>query len=405
MNYTLHKKNGLDIIIAPMADANSTTIEVMVKAGSVYEDRRTNGLSHFLEHMFFKGGKKYQTPHDVALALDAIGADYNAYTSNDYAGYYIKCAPLFFDTAVDVLSDMLCETAFPEPELEREKGVITQEVMMYQDDPASLVWDKWGEAYYGDNPYGWTTLGPVENIQSFTRDDFVEHKRKLYTKDNLVIVVAGKVDDEAAVLSQVADAFDGLPETGNVSEPAFAGVATGSGHYTKDTEQNHLIISLGGVPGSDQARYPLSLMSTILGGNMSSRLFQRIREQEGLCYYIGAGHSASPQYGTLYLRAVMDKGRFDHAKEKMLEELTLLARDGVTEKEFQTTLNYVRGQMQMGIESSDSLSRFLGKQYLLYGRIETLDKKLAIYENITLDEVNAMKTMFDPKGSFVYWIE
>jgi predicted Zn-dependent peptidase len=130
----------------------------MVKAGSIYEKVCTNGLSHFLEHMFFKGGTKYQTPRDVVLSLDAIGANFNAYTSDEYARYYVTCAPSFVSSAVDVLSDMLCHAAFPEPELEREKGVITQEIMMYHDDPASLVQEKWAHSYYGDNPYGRSTL-------------------------------------------------------------------------------------------------------------------------------------------------------------------------------------------------------------------------------------------------------
>lgn len=406
MNYTTYNINWLTLITAPVADSNSVTIEIMVKAGSIYEDKRTNGLSHFLEHMFFKGGKKYPTPHSVALALDAIGADYNAYTSDDYAGYYIKCAPLFLETAVDVLQDMMCETAFPEPELEREKGVITQEVMMYEDDPASLVWDKWSLAYYGDNSFGRSTLGTVENIQSFTRQDFIAHKRNLYTKDNLVITIAGRIEDEDGVARLVADAFDSLPDQKKVTEPIFTGVTNSqNSHYTKWTEQNHVIISLPGLDGSDQDKYALKVLTTVLGGNMSSRLFQRIREQEGLCYYIGAGHSASPQYGTIYFRAGMDKGRFAFAKDRMIQELDILAKEWITTEEFETTLNYLRGQTQMGIESSDSLAHFVGRQQLLYGEITTLDQQLERYESLTLEQVNTLKSMFASDKGFGFWIE
>lgn len=197
MKYEIIKIAGIDCIFAPNSDANSVTIEILSKAGSIYETRETNGISHFLEHMFFKGGKKYPTPKSVAAAVDAFGGEFNAYTGDEYAGYYVKAAPQFLTQAIDVLGDMMINPQFPHDEMEREKGVVIQEIKMYEDNPQRLVFDKWQEYFYGDNSYGWSTLGPEANIKAFTQDMLFTHKDALYTKDNIVITVAGNIVDRA----------------------------------------------------------------------------------------------------------------------------------------------------------------------------------------------------------------
>jgi predicted Zn-dependent peptidase len=170
-----------------------------------------NGISHFLEHMFFKGGKKYPTPHSVAEAVDSFGGEFNAFTSDEYAGYYVKCAPGFVHQAIDVLSDMLVDAQFPEEEMQREKSVVIQEMAMYEDMPNRQVYDKWKEWYYGDNSYGRPTIGSETTVNSFTREDLFRHKEELYSKDNLIIVVAGKITDQSAVLDQIGSLFNLLP--------------------------------------------------------------------------------------------------------------------------------------------------------------------------------------------------
>lgn len=235
MQYTIEKIAGIECIFAPMADSNATIIEIMVRAGSNYETQTQNGISHFLEHMFFKGGKKYKTPKDVAEVVDAFGGEFNAYTGNNYAGYYVKSAPEYLPKAIDVLSDMMCDPAFPIEEMEREKGVVIQEIKMYEDNPQRLVYDKWQTYYFGDNAYGRPTIGTEANILSFTQEMLFAHKRNLYTKDNLIIVVAGKITDMDMVRNEIATKFASLPDDVLVQKPVYPGYlpTDKNGVYTK----------------------------------------------------------------------------------------------------------------------------------------------------------------------------
>jgi predicted Zn-dependent peptidase len=281
MNYETKLCNGVETIFADMPDANSTTIEVLVKAGSIYETRETNGLSHFLEHMFFKGGKKYTTPKIVAETIDAFGGEFNAFTGDEYAGYYVKCAPEYTMQSLDVLADMMLHAQFPKDEMEREKGVVIQEIMMYEDMPHRQVMDKWQERYYGDNSYGWTTLGPVDNINSFTQEHLRTHQQTLYTKDNLVLVVAGKIEDQASIEQFIGEYFGGLPEKKQFTTPPLV-VERPAAHessYDKDTQQNHVIFGCDGFSMHDDERHAAKMLTTLLGGTMSARLFQEIREK------------------------------------------------------------------------------------------------------------------------------
>jgi len=191
MQYLLRNAQGISVIFVPMTDSNSVTIQVLVKAGSLYESHTTNGLSHFLEHLFFKGGKRYATPHAVAQAVDSFGGEFNAYTGDQYAAYYVKCAPDYLERAADVLADMMINARFPIDELEREKGVVLQEMKMIQDNPQRVVMDYRKSFFYGDTCFGRPVIGTADNVRSFTQQDLFDHQRNLYTKDNLVIVVAG----------------------------------------------------------------------------------------------------------------------------------------------------------------------------------------------------------------------
>ena len=407
MKYTTNTRKWLTIITIPVANAQSTTIEIMVKAWSIYESSKTNGLSHFLEHMFFKGGTTYQTPRDVALALDSIGASYNAYTSDEYAWYYVKSSPDFFEKAIDILQDMMVNTQFPEAEMEREKWVVIQEIKMYDDDPASLVRDKRGQYFYGDNNFGRSILGTPENVQSFTRDDLLTHKKSLYTKDNMVIVVAGRIDDEEAMLDRVSDAFNELPAKKDISYDEFVWVRDGGqeAFFEKWTEQNHIIFSAPWISSDDDNKYAVAIAAHILWWTMSSRLFQRIREQQWLCYYISAHHSHRPSHGYIGISAGMSKERFAEWKQRIIEELQLFAEQGVTQEEFDLAKNNMRGSFQMGIETSKSMGSFVGKQQLLYGSIKDIDEVLSCYMNVTLEDVQKATNFFHPEKMITYWIE
>lgn len=407
MNYEIKQLKGVTTIFAHMAEANSTTIEIMVKAGSIYETRETNGISHFLEHMFFKGGKKYATPQVVAETVDQFWGEFNAYTGDEYAGYYVKCAPEHIHKAVDVLADMLIDAQFPKEELEREKGVVIQEIKMYEDMPHKLVIDKRKEFYYGDNSYGRSTLGPASNIQTFSQDMLHKHKNDLYTKDNLIIVVAGNISKQAEIEEQIGELFDKLPNTFNSTKPHFDHIfpTNNVGLYDKGTEQNHLVISAKGYTLAQEERFAANLLGVILGGNMSSRLFQNIREKKGLCYYISASHSSETDDGVFFMRAGIEKARFDFGLEAIYEEIAQIAAGNISQDEFTKALGYLTGQTQMGIESSDELASFIGNQYLLKKSIESLTEILEHYKKLTLSDVLAVCEKLKRENLYLYYIK
>ncbi len=407
MSYQLRKIAGIDCIFVPNNQANSVTIEILSKAWSVYEQAHTNGISHFLEHMFFKWGKKYPTPKSVAAAVDRFGGQFNAYTGDEYAGYYVKAAPQFLREAVDVLGDMMTNPQFPLEELEREKGVVIQEIKMYEDNPQRLVYDKWQRYFYGDNSYGWSTLGPEENIKSFNQDMLFAHKQSLYTKDNIVITVAGRIDDMTGLQSQIADIFTDLPDHRTIDRPLFIQHSPDKqvSFYDKWTEQNHLVISAKGLAGSDDARYTATILSTILGGNMSSRLFQNVREKQWLCYYIGARHYTSYDHGVFFIRAGIDKDRFDFGLEKIFDEVAAISTGDISDEEFGDAVGNSIGKLQMGIESSDDIATFFWMQQLIYGQIETLDDQVAAFEKIKKSDVQDMANMLQKGNLYLYYIK
>lgn len=407
MKFNVEKIAWIDCIFSPMDDTNSITIEIISKAWSIYETKENNGISHFLEHLFFKWGKKYTTPQAVAEAVDSFGGEFNAYTSNYYAGYYVKCAPNFVHKAIDVLSDMLVNAQFPKEELEREKWVVIQEIKMKEDNPVQLLFDKWKTYYYGDNSFGRSTLWPEENILKFTQEDLFKHKKDLYSKDNLIISIAGKITDIEKVKKLLEESFKDLPESKDITEPQYAPhkPEKKEDFYDKGTEQNHLIIAADGFDGNDDQRYAASILATILWWNMSSRLFQNIREKEGLCYYITAGHYDNPHSGFFAIRAGIDKERFEFGLEKIYEEIAKIAEWDITQEEFDKAIGYTEWQIQMGIETTDEMCSFVGNQHLLYGEIKSLEDILAEYNKLTLEDIKKVATKLHKDNLYLYYIK
>lgn len=407
MNYKAKNINGLTVIFAELPDANSTTLEVLVKAGSIYENKEINGLSHFLEHMFFKWGKKYKTPKIVAETVDAFGGEFNAFTGDEYAGYYVKCAPDYVPQALDVLADMMLHAQFPKEEMEREKGVVIQEIMMYEDMPNRLVMDKRQERYYGDNSYGRTTLWPVENIQSFTQEHLFKHKQDLYTKDNLVVIVAGALPNRSDLEAMIIDLFGSLPEKKNIETPPllYTPPTEHESFYDKKTQQNHVVMGAKGFSMHDDARYAAKMLTVLLWWTMSSRLFQNIREKKWLCYYITATHYDADQDGVFMMRAGMDKEKWEGWLQAMYDEIQKVADGDIHQDELIKALGNMKGKTQMGIETSDQLASFVGYQQLFKAKIRSLEEILADYEKVTLDQVKAVAEKLSKEKLWTYWIE
>ena len=402
MHYQIKNIEGLEVIFAPMQDATSITVEVLVKAGSVYENAKTNGLSHFLEHMFFKWGKVYTSPKAVVETMDNLGGEYNAFTGNDYAGYYVKSAPEHIYTALSVLGDMMVHASFPADEVEKEKGVVVQEIKMYDDRPDAKVAEIWDRNYFGDNSYGWSILWPEANVLSFTQDDLFQHKNNLYTKDNMVITIAGKIDDMQAIENHIATLFAELPaKTTYIQPPYTATHPLNSWDIVSQwTNQNHIVYGGPWFSHAAPQIYAAKLLANIVGGTMSSRLFQEIREKRWLCYYIWCSHHTQPTHGTFVIRAWLSKENYTSGIDAIKELLTTIAQGDITAEELAKAQSNMLGKIQMGIETSDQMADFIGSQQLLYKEVQSLEDILAQYKKVTLEDIHAVAKLLHPENLY-----
>ena len=407
MKYSIEKIAWIDCIFAPMNDANSVTIQIMCKAWSMYETIEQGGIAHCLEHMFFKWWDRYKNQKEVSETLDSIWADYNASTSNNLVEYHIKCAPEFVEHAIDVLADMMMNAKFDENELEKEKWVIIQEMKMYEDDPMSLVAEKQRLWFLGDNSLGRRVIWSEETVMSFSGSDLKSYKTSLYTKDNLIISVAWKILDIDKIKKLIENHFSSMWEKKTIESPIFPGIfpSEHESFFKKWTEQNHLIINALWFTWWDEKRVAARVLASILWGNMSSRLFQNIRTKEGLCYYISWYHLAWPDVWFFWVRAWMDKDRFEFGLQRIREEIDNYAKNWATQEEFEKAIWYLQWQIQMWIETSDEMAYFLWSQYIIYDKIETLEEILQKYKNLTLKDVNQLSSMLSIENCYTYHIE
>ena len=383
--FTVEKlKTGLRILTAPVEGTAAVTVMVFAGAGSRYEAPNERGISHFLEHMFFKGGKRYKTTQEVSAAIDGVGGEFNAFTGKEYAGYYVKVAAEEARLACDVLSDMLEHASFPQEEIEKERGVIMEEERMYQDTPMYRAgWD-FEELLFGDHPLGWDTIGLERVIKSVQQADFKKHRDELYVTNNLVVAFAGKITKKEEFFGGLGGShertFEPLKEYGK--DRVFL--------RTKATEQSHLVLGVPGVSTLDGNREAERLLSIALGGNMSSRMFLRIREAKGLCYYISTETDHYLDGGALTTRAGVDQSRLHEAIEDIVREYVLCAKEGITKKELDQAKAYFKGKLTLGLEDSEERAHFYGKQELLEPKTKDLPEMMELIDAVTLDQVNAL---------------
>src|SRR5690349_7777503 len=278
--------NGLRVVTHPMTGAKSVAVMVMLAAGSRYENRENNGIAHFAEHMFFKGTEKRPTAKDISAEVDGIGGEFNAFTSKEYTGYYIKCAAEHRTLALDVLADQLLHSKFDADEVEREKGVIIEELNMYVDTPRDHVDSVYDQLLFGDQPLGWDILGTKETIRAAQRQTFLDYLHAWYTPKRMVVGAAGAVDGglQAEVERQFGDLEDRA--TGTPDPVDMVQIAPRVSLETRDSDQAHIRFGVRGLPTQHPDRYAMQVLSAILGGGMSSRLFQEVRERHGLAYYV-----------------------------------------------------------------------------------------------------------------------
>jgi predicted Zn-dependent peptidase len=360
--------NGLRVLLAPMPQATSVTCMIMLAAGSRYETRDTNGIAHFSEHMFFKGTERRPTARDIGTEVDGIGGEFNAFTGKEYTGYYVKCAADFRDTALDVLVDMLRNSKFAEDEIEREKGVIVEEMNMYYDTPRDFIGGVYEELLYGDQPLGWDIIGRKETIREANRETFLDYTGRWYKPSRMVVGLGGNVGEDA--IAKIEELLGDLAadETG---EPAPARVeATNGGRvkiHRKQSDQAHLCIGVPSYPLDHPDRYSLQLLATVLGTGMSSRLFTEVRERRGLAYYVfGINHSYTDA-GSLYSQAGVDINRADEAVETIVRELQRIVEEPVESAELEKSRNLAKGRFLLQLENPQGMIMFGLRREVLEG--------------------------------------
>ncbi len=380
--------NGTRLLTAPMPQAQSVSCFVMVAAGSRYETAVTNGIAHFAEHMFFKGTERRPTARDIAGEVDSIGGEFNAFTSKEYTGYYVRCAADHRDVALDVIVDMLRNSKFDGGEIDREKGVIIEEMNMYFDTPRDFVDGVYESLVYGDDhPLGWDIIGRKETVQSATRETFMDYLGTWYKPSRMVVGVGGRIGDGLPerieeLLGDLVDAPTGAPL------PAAA-LPNGSRVrvHTKASDQAHICIGVRSRPAADPDRYVLMVLSTVLGGGMSSRLFTEVRERRGLAYYVFATNHAYTDAGSLYSQAGVDIDRIDDAIQTIAAELKKIAADPVPEEELRKAKNFTKGRFVLQIESPHGLLMFGIRREVLEGLAAEPEEILTGLEAVTAEDV------------------
>lgn len=391
--------NGLRIITVPMADNPSVTVLVMVDAGSKYETREVNGLSHFLEHMVFKGTPKRPKAIDISRELDSIGAHYNAFTAQEFTGYYAKADVRHLDKILDVVSDMYLNPLFDQAEINKERGVIVEEIRMYQDLPQQHVQDIFMELLYGDTPAGWNVAGTESNVRAFTREDFVKYRSNNYLASSTTIVVSGSFPEDET-LEKIKKAFATIsegPKSGKLAVNESQKAPAVRMDY-KETDQTHLVIGVRTFPVLDKRVPTMHVLSTVLGRGMSSRLFAKMRDELGICYYIKTDHNAFTDHGILSISAGVDNSRVEEAVKGILSECVRLKNEPVPEEEIKKAKDYIAGTTMLELETSDARAEFAGFQEVMKKRIDLPAKIIEEINKVTAKDIQdlAKEIFVDP---------
>lgn len=383
-------KNGLPVVLVPVNEVESVTVMVMVGAGSRYENRKNNGISHFLEHMAFKGTKKRPTAMDISSIIDGAGAESNAFTSKEYTGYYIKSAAGRIDMSLDILSDILTNAILDPKEIERESGVIIEEINLYEDTPTRKIGDIFEGLLYGDVPMGWDVGGEKDIIKSITRADFADYMKSLYSASNMALVIAGKMDIEE-VKKLVEKYFLQLPTFKTDEPPKVKETQTANKVLIrhKKTEQAHFALGVRTVGlTNEHDKYPLGILSAILGGGMSSRLFHEVREKRGLAYYVRTSSDNYVDCGYLATFVGADPKRIDEAIKVVKEEYEKIKKDGeITEEELDKAKEYIKGHFVLELEDTRAVAIMYGSDYILEKKLENPADVIKKFDAVTLKDI------------------
>jgi len=392
-------KNGLRIISVPQKETQAVTVLVLVKTGSKYEKKEVNGISHFVEHILFKGTKKRPSPIEVAETLDKVGGVYNAFTGEEYTGYFAKVSAKHFNLALDWVSDIFLNSRLDSKAIGREKGVIIEEINMYYDNPMTYVQILWKELLYGNQPAGWNIAGTKKAVLGINRKKLADYIKSQYTSTNTIVCLAGKIKDSKAV-KDVKRYFSKIKKGPSFKKPEVKEIQKKPALLLKKkkTDQTHLCLGVRGYNLFHKKRFAQEILAIILGGMMSSRLFIEVREKLGLAYYIKTEVAADPDTGFLVTQAGVDNRNVDKAVSIILREYKRISQRKIPASELKKAKDYFKGKMTLSLEASDVRASFYGVQELLEGKILTPKEIYDKINKVTAEDIlKVSKDIFQPQ--------
>ena len=402
MDFYKQYPSGLRLVAKKLENFHTVSFGVYVDVGSVREDASNNGYSHFIEHLLFKGTKR-RTSQQISEEMDDIGATLNAYTAKDCTCYYTKSVSTDLEKCIDLLSDMYFNATLPEDELEKERSVVLEEINMCEDTPDDVSQDLISQAIFYQQPLGQTILGNADNIKYSDRHSILEFKNKYYIAPNTVISVAGDFDFDQ--LDKLVEKYFETNAGKGIALSAEPSVCYTSQflHKFKDIEQAHLEIAVGGYSVGSNERYALSVLSSALGGGMSSRLFQSIREKHGLVYSVYSYPSYYSTCGMLEIYAGLSPANIEKVCQLIQQEIDLLVADGITQKELDRAKTQAINGLYMSVESNMTLMRLYGRTMLKLGKIYNAEQEVENYKNVTLFDVHKVaQSVFAQKYASSY---
>lgn len=391
--------NGLRVIQVPSRATKAVTVLVLVGTGSKYETKEQNGISHFLEHLFFKGTKKRPDTLAIAEPLDKIGGVYNAFTSKEYTGYFAKVPKEHFGLALDWVSDIFLNSKLERAEIDKERGVILEEINMYLDTPSRYVVEVWDKLLYGDQPAGWEIIGAKENIAKFQRKDFVDYMTGHYKAENTLVCVSGNFNQKE-VLSKIQKAFKTIAkDKAKIKEKTQESQQKPAvSCFFKETDQTHLCLGARGYDIFHPQKWALELMAVVLGGNMSSRLFLEVREKRGLAYYVKTESENFTDSGYFMTQAGIPHNKVLEVASLIQKEYKDIKENGISAGELKKAKDFIKGSMALSLEACDALASFYASQETLTAKILTPEQVQKQIEKVSLADIRKVaRDIFTPE--------
>ena len=384
---TIKLENGVSIVMEQISSVRSVALGIFIKNGSINENKKTNGISHFIEHMLFKGTSK-RTSKDIAEEMDNIGGQLNAFTSKEYTCYYARVLDTHIDKAIDILTDMLFNSEFNENDIEKEAKVIIEEISMYEDSPEDIVFAELQKKVWKNSPLEYSVLGSKENVANFKQQDFLDYMKEKYVGENTVIAIAGNFDKES-ILHTIKEKVQNMAKGVSSLEAnkSYVYIPSKSKIY-KDIEQLHLVISFEGVSFNSKYNYSMSLLNTIFGGGMSSILFQKIREEHGLAYSIYSYNSNYINNGLFNIYVGLNKSHLDKTINIIKHEINNLKKVKISKEQIDKTKEQLKSNYIMGLESTPNRMSSIGRSKILLGKIKTPDEIIKEVELIKKEDID-----------------